>query len=435
MDAITYSKVNKLEKYLRNKASDDTGDIIYGFKIVQGRSEPKGRVEYLSGSMNENYEPAYMDYTNGIFNYGSWKDAWFMPRPCMLKSDGTIAYYLDPDNYAYKEDGTTSDIADLTFDGNAMMQWPKIWVSRIAVGGSYICRIANYKPEDDNSFHCYSNTDANGDEIPHFYTPIYNGHLNNSKLRSISGKAVMNAQTGSNEITYALANNPTAGSYESCGWYIEQNSDRNLINDLLVLIGRSTNVQSTFGNGHYSGGQNASSLIATGTMNTKGLFWGTNGTGNGVKVFGMEHYWGNQWRRTAGLLYVSGYVYAKATWSQVDGTSVTGYQQTAVTGYKQIGTLAQSLSGSYIIDMTVDDFGLFPTTGGGTDSTYYCDGVWSGTTAVTYALAGGGSGNGLACGAWAVALSNAVSISDWAIGAALSCKPLKSIQESDERAA
>lgn len=46
-----------------------------------------------------------------------------MPRPCMLKSDGTVDYYLDPDDYTKKEDGETpSDIANVNYNGNAMME-------------------------------------------------------------------------------------------------------------------------------------------------------------------------------------------------------------------------------------------------------------------------------------------------------------------------
>lgn len=137
----------------------------------------------------------------------------------------------------------------------------------------------------------------------------------------------------------------------------------------------------------------------------------------------MEHYWGNQWRRTAGLLFVNGAVYAKATRGTADGTTVSEYQQTSVSGYINVGSLANSLSSSYIKEMSVHQFGLFPKTGGANETTYYCDAVWTGTTTVTYALFGSSSSNGWACGAFACILSYAVSAAHWAFGAALSCKP------------
>lgn len=45
----------------------------------------------------------------------------------MLKSNGKVDYYLNPNDYTKKLDGTTSDIANPNYDGNAMMEWPKIW--------------------------------------------------------------------------------------------------------------------------------------------------------------------------------------------------------------------------------------------------------------------------------------------------------------------
>ena len=38
--------------------------------------------------------PAYMDFSGGSFNYGSWADIWFIAknRPVALKYDGTVDY-------------------------------------------------------------------------------------------------------------------------------------------------------------------------------------------------------------------------------------------------------------------------------------------------------------------------------------------------------
>lgn len=40
----------------------------------------------------------------------------------MLKSNGTVDCYLDPDDYTKKADGTASPISDVNFNGNAMME-------------------------------------------------------------------------------------------------------------------------------------------------------------------------------------------------------------------------------------------------------------------------------------------------------------------------
>ncbi len=396
--------------------------VVYGFKISKNAIEPDSRVMYTDD--NEAFLPAHMNYNDDVFDYGSWEDAFFMPRPCMLKSDGTVDYFLDPTDYSKREDGTASDIANQSYDGNAMMQWPKIWVSRTEDSNYCYTKISNVQV--DANYHCYSNHDANGEEIDYFYTAIYNGSNVSGKLRSLSGQTIINGATGTTEISYALANN-SGGAYTDQGWYIEQWADRALINDLLVLVGKSTNTQEVFGNGHYTGGSSASSLLRTGTLNDKGLFYGTNGTGVAVKVFGMENYWGNQWRRTAGLITSNQTLYAKMTWGQEDGTTVTGYQTGAVTGYHRIGYNVGGTSGGYISATTNGKYGRLPITAAGSEQAYECDRLWfSSNVGVGFALVGSNCNSGLLVGAFALTLDSAVSYASWHVGAALSCKPLAS---------
>ncbi len=393
--------------------------VIYGFKVSKSAPDPDSRVEYTDDC--EGFDSAYMDYDNDAFVYGDWEDAFFMPRPCMLKYDGTVDYYLNPDDYTKKEDGTASDITNTSYNGNAMMEFPKIYVSRTEDNEYYYTKISNAKI--NASYNCFTNLDAKGKEIDHFYCAIYNGSNISSKLRSLSGQTPINGATGSTEITYALANN-TNSKYTGNGWYIEQWCDRALLIDLCTLISKSTNSQKKFGNGHYTGGSAASSLLTTGTMNSKGLFWGTNGTGKGVKVFGIENLWANQWRRCAGLMTSGTSLYAKMTWSKADDTEVEGYQQSAVTGYKYIGKALGGSSGGYISTVSNGKFGRIPVTMSGGDQLYECDGGWFNSQVTAFALVGGASNNGFLCGVGACVLDVAVSRADWTTGAALSCKPL-----------
>ena len=90
---------------------------IYGWHVDPDISNSSGAVTYLEDARE--MFPASMRSTT--FNYGSWKNAFFMPKPCMLKSNGKVDYYLDPNDYTKKLDGTTSDIANPNYDGNAMM--------------------------------------------------------------------------------------------------------------------------------------------------------------------------------------------------------------------------------------------------------------------------------------------------------------------------
>jgi hypothetical protein len=70
----------------------------------------------------------------------------------MVKTDGTVDYYLDPDDYTKKADGTASDVANTSYDGNAFMQWPLIFMKQYEDNDYEYCFISDGKV--DEGFHC-----------------------------------------------------------------------------------------------------------------------------------------------------------------------------------------------------------------------------------------------------------------------------------------
>lgn len=396
---------------------------LFGYKLDQNESDPSSMITYLEDCDNSKYESAYMDYASDSFNEGDWtKDngAWFMDvKPCMLKYDGTVGYYLNPNDVTKKVDGTDSDVANADYEGNAMIEFPKVYW-KIVDNGDDTANIYISNKQVDEDFHCWSHIDNNGNEIDYCYMPMYNGSNVSSRLRSLSGKTPINTQTATTEITLAKANNLTSDVI----WYTEVFSDRMLINLLLLLIGKSTDTQTVFGNGHCTGGSSASSLLTTGTLNNKGIFYGTNGSGKAVKVFGMENWWGNQWRRIAGWINDKGNQKIKMTYGQSDGSTADGYN-TDGSGYINIGCTPSGTSGGYISKMTVTENGLIPTVASGSATTYYTDGLWFNNSQVDYVRVGGNSNNGFSVGALFSALHSLVSETGWYIGAAVSCKPLR----------
>lgn len=397
--------------------------IKFGYCINPNDSNPATRVSYPADADNAEYASAKMNYSSGVFDYGSWEDAWFIKnlKPVMLKYDGTVDYELNKNDYTKKTDGTASDVANTSYAGNAMMGVPTVWIKTYTGDdGKFYCYIAD--GQVDPTYHAYAHTDAEGNIIDYAYMPIYNGSVIYNRLRSISGQSIMNNQQGTTEITYAKANNQDGAVI----WHTEVLADRLLINHLLLLIGKSTNTQAVFGNGHYTGGSSASNLLKSGTMNTRGLFWGTNGTGNGVKVFGIENWWGNQWRRIAGYINANGTQKIKLTYGKEDGSTVVGYN-TDGSGYIALSNATPGgTSGGYISTAVMNEYGYFPKTASGSETTYDCDGLWFNNGQVDYAAVGGGCGYGFLCGALCVGLAVAVSAAGWDIGASISCKPLKS---------
>ena len=459
------------EKYYDGKnyyiydADTPTSDtIIYGWHVDPDESDPAAAITYLEDAVG--MTPAAMGSTT--FSYGSWENAFFMPKPCMLKSDGTVDYYLNPNDYTQKLDGTASDIDDLSYDGNVMIEWPLIfwkYEAGSAEGEGYFY-VSNRRVDD--SFNCWCNYDADGNIIPHFYTAAYNALIYDGKMRSISGyktaevvetsysqnstyavgdKVLIdmkqyqcitaietpepfdeskwtqipynNGMRMSEDVDFALENNLT----DKEEWNIEVFADRMLINGLLILIGKSLDTQAVFGKGMCQVNGTTVGNYTTGTANQLGLFWGRTSLNNlQVKVFGIENYWGLVFRRTLGLYIASnGYKY-KLTYSTIDGSTTEGYNGDG-TGYIESGADYSVYSKSYIVKCKYGKFGYLPIElTSGSSSTYYADTHNGGRSCCV--MYGGGNANAGGCGA--TAFDN-VTYTSAATGysSCLSCKPLK----------
>ena len=395
----------------RTSVTPKKRDYLFGYDLVKSTSSPSRRVSYPDDVDNAGFTPAKMNF-GGSFSYGDWNFApgeKFMPRPCMLTYAGVVDHYLNPNDYTQKAEGGASKVADTSFGGNAMVEWPKIYTKRWEEGGVYHFRCSG-TPQDE-SWECWSNYDRLNNQIDHFYTPIYFGSNVSSKLRSISGQANMVSQNATTEINYAKANGND--------WYTEVLADRLLIQDLLVMMGKSTDGQTVYGKGRCD----TNSAVNTGTMNSRGMFWGSNNGTDGVKVFGMEHFWGNLWRHTAGWMNVNGTQKVKLTRGTKDGSTASDYN-TDGNGYKTVsGATPSGTSGGYISSMKTEGFGRIPVTASGSSSTFEADGLWYNNSGTMYAVVGGTWTNGLQCGPFYADLHHTPSNSHSNVGAALSCKP------------
>ena len=402
---------NKVELLVKKETK------IYGFRINPNEADPYESVVYLADAVG--MTPAKMGAE--AFDYGSWRDAFFMPRPCMVKYDGTVDYYLNPDNYKEKEDGSPSDVANADYEGNAMMEFPKIWY-KFEPGsedgeGYFYC--SNVKPDD--TYHCWCNINSSDEEIDHFYMAIYNG-TGTDRLRSLSGVQLTPANgngntTGQQEVDRALRNNTT----DSVEWYTEVWSDRLLLTALHVLISKSLDTQGCFGQGISEGSQTAKEAYVTGSLDDKGLFFGnTTGTATAVKTFGIENFWSLVWHRVAGCVSVNNVLKTKLTYGKADGSDVIGYNSTG-NGY--ITGTAIPTSNGYTSKMKYSERGFMTKAVAGSTNKFYCDYFYqlSGTRSL---LVGGRSGSGTHAGAFYFYLNSAFTFASWHIAASLSLKPL-----------
>lgn len=133
-----------------------TDAIVYKFKLNEYYSDPNKMITYPQDCDNSFFKPAdSISYRNNNVStkdnivdikLNSWEDAFFLPKPCMLRWDGTVDYYLDIRDYRRK-DGLreSSNISDPDYDGNAMMEWGRHNLNG-TVSPFYWC----YEPASDN---------------------------------------------------------------------------------------------------------------------------------------------------------------------------------------------------------------------------------------------------------------------------------------------
>lgn len=430
--AFPYTTQEVFNRNPANRTSLDPENrnyYLYGFDLDMTDSDPDTRVSYPPDVDNADFTPAAMNYSASTFNYGDWPSdpgVDFMPRPCILNYDGTVNTYLNPDDYTKTVDGTTSNVSSPSLPGNVMIEWPKIYTHREEVNGVYKFRCSNVPLGDD--WDCWCNYDINDNEIDHFYTAAYLGISNLSAsdgvLRSLSDNTVTTGVYTTKQITYAEANGD--------GWYIDVLADRLLIQDLLVMMARNSDCQAAYGNGRIG----SSNKQSTGTLNSKGMFWGSNSNASGVKVFGMEDFWGNLARGTAGLIKPKYSEYGdvlkvKITAGTHDGTSVTGYN-TSGDGYLDVVSYLTNanLANATIGKMSVHSFGRLPygrysISGNPKES----DGITTNVNGVQYARFGGDyydatNWTATAPGPYCLDLTSAAGLQSGYVCEALSCKPL-----------
>lgn len=369
---------------ISKSVSNKFGYWHFGLCIDENNAIESESVSYLEGYDNADYKKLRMIFDdndnieNNHVDWGSWENAPFMPRPCMLRNDGTVDYYLNPDDYTLKENGEASDVSNTEYEGNAMMEWPPVFikVKRITTEASedgtvpatsklymYFC-----SEKFDDEYECWSCKKSDGTYADHFYTAIYEGSIINSKLRSLSTNALpsVNIEGGLTTcINYAGQNGE--------GWGIDTWSDWDLIRCLGILVMKRLNSQAAIGFGATKG-----YCIKTGTSNKKGMFWGSLKAQDtyGVKFFGMENPWCHNIRYCAGIILPDAVtIHIKHTFSTIDGTTVEGYNDTG-TGYINTG-LKIPTSRGYIKSIQGDNKCITaPATVGSSDTTYYSDEMW-----------------------------------------------------------
>lgn len=393
-------------------APDTSGSVV--FDIPTPSSTPESwtvtstngvntATETVSITYDGQSESVNLAYWGGIKRiYNSSDPAWTREGAyenfTATASVGTVAGSSSFDNvYPW------SDIERVTLEtGDEMVKIPKFayWRFRDSDGYEHI-RIA---PSAGGDFAWHPAFLHNGTSTPHDY---YVGACKtSSNNKSVSGASPTVSQTRATMRTNAAA--------KGTGWGIIDLSAISAIQMLIMVEFATNDVQSVIGAGYTNG----SAKINTGSCNNVPNLTGRPaGTSNLVDVVwrGIEGLWGNVWEWFDGLNWNGGtYWVSNDQSSYADGTS-TGYTSLSYTGG------ATNWSTSYIKEMGYDADAaayMLPTTGGGSNSSYYCDAV-SSSTGWRVALHGGSYDNGTSAGLFALLMALAASGSSAGTGSRL----------------
>ena len=381
--------------------------FLYGYDDPAVSSiKPQESVTYPEDVDNAAFTPMTMNMDTGVPAYNSWKDSPLFDffRPVMLKFNGTVDYELDHNDHSKKLDGTPSDVANTSYEGNAMVGVKKLYMKRWTdTDNKRHFRVSDQKIDDD--YLCDAHFDSDGKEKDEIYLPMFEGVIINGKMRSLSGQHPSSETTGPQEIS----------ACEACGdhWQLDDWSNTELFEDLMKLIYATKAVQESNGYGHLSEGNGAGSLLTTGGTLKAGMFYGRTAANNTyVKAFYTENYYSDRWDRKHGIVTnAAAHVLVKMRPPYDD----TG----AGSSYHDMGFAIAGTSDGYISATHYDRYGDIPTQVSGSQTTYKPDGCWF--AASCFLLWGGDCGSSLLAG-FAFSVAGALVYSDWGAGGSPSYK-------------
>lgn len=256
---------------------------IYGVKIDTANPSPDGALTYTDDAVG--FTPAKGN--NGQFNYGSWEDKFPFNqiKPCLLK-DGVVQYYLNPNDYTKKIDGSSADITSGA-DGDVMVEFPKLYWKFETVGSELFIRYSDKKVDD--GYKCLAHI-RGSEEKDKFYLSAYLAKLENQKLRSLSGKLPTAVEAPWKFRTYAQAN---GSGYEQVGFY-----QITMLQVLYLLLYKNLNSQEVLGRGVTA---KDTTNVNTGGSDSNSMHYGEQTGTKQNKFCGIEDFYGNKVYTVEGL--------------------------------------------------------------------------------------------------------------------------------------
>ena len=358
--------------------TDQTEELIDGInnQIEERSSNTRTYSFIIDHTMTD---PATMIYYADDTGCEAMSTEWFGLlgiRPCVVKN-GAVLYYLNPNNFDQKADGTAADLT--TLGNDVMIEIPKMGVKGVWISQEKLkVSITTARHARDFDYSAFSNTSYNDSD--YLYVGVYKSYCEDNKMYSSKGKTITASQT--------LATYRTWAQNRGTGYYDVSYAVDELLSVLYCLIVRNLNSQAAIGPGH-SNGSNTAPLPtggseAYGMLNQLATDTQKGDSGYHVKCLGIEDMWSNIWQWEDGIIKTASAEHSTAgehctilrakTHSAMnsDGTNyipvvniLFGYSYESGGEYHENG---------YVTRMNGTTGAIFiPCRGGGTSSTYYTD--------------------------------------------------------------
>ncbi len=300
----------------------------------------------------QGFAPALVSAMNG------WNNSPILDKfkPCVIKPNAVQPeYYLKKDDIRYKADGVTASVLTGA-DGDVMVEVENMYYSIVSnTDGTITLSISETKIDD--TYHSF--LEVAGVEQLACYRAIFSAYTQNGVMRSVSGVAPTTNQARAVFRTQARAR---GAEYSQNDYYLVF-----LWECMYLMLYGSRASQSVLGRGRTLSSNTAG--INTGTMNDKPFCWGDQTGTNGVKFLGIENFYGDRWEFVDGLTIVNYIPHITCDTSKYDDVGAN---------CEIIGNaIPSSASSAYIKKMQVGKCLMLPIEIGGSETTYYCDALWS----------------------------------------------------------
>lgn len=324
-----------------------------------------------------------MYYRTGAAGYASIQS---LMKRCVLNVNGTVNYYLHPNNSNYKADGVTPSVLTGA-DGNVMVEIPKFYYKYAYVGTKHTYSISLTA---DAGYVVHPAFIKEGVEVNYRYYRAYTGFNNANKITSVSGVTPTRSLSRTTFRTYAKAN--------GTGWGL---TDWNLLYavQMLLLIEIGTfDSQKILGTGNYTGDNYG---ITTGGTNLLGNNSSTYAVDTYMSYRGIENFYADCWEWIDGVNISERVVYINNKASTFADDVYTG-------DYVSTGVTLPVAAGAYISNFANSGKGFLPSAVTGSSTTYVTDGLWTNTGSMAMGF-GGAANSGALAGAFFLSADAAAS--------------------------